>query len=157
MPELLELVEAADYLNITSLYEYTCQAIAELIKRKRQDEVRQILQQTGDLTAEDIDGKIASSPWLESHYEARDVIAQQWDEPTCLEARALTANDVFGDGRLINRAEFQNSVDIPVRLSVQFLVLNVTLCAPNGPTRTDALGSYPYPARSARQGLLEAS
>lgn len=69
VPELLELIEAADFLDIRSLYECAHQAIAALIKGKRHVEVRQILQQARDLTADDIDGVFERSPWLGSRYK----------------------------------------------------------------------------------------
>ncbi|KAH7718751.1 Protein SKR-1 protein [Aphelenchoides avenae] len=72
VPELLELIEAASFLNIRSLYEYGCQFIAELIQGKQPSEVRQILQQAGDLSAEDIVGIFARNPWLGPKAKFRD-------------------------------------------------------------------------------------
>ncbi|KAH7718743.1 Protein SKR-1 protein [Aphelenchoides avenae] len=86
--ELLELIEAASFLNIRSLYEYGCQAIAALIKGKQPFEVRQILQQAGDLSAEDIDGIFARNPWLGAKAEFRDHVVDI-PEPLYIPAELL--------------------------------------------------------------------
>ncbi|KAH7710816.1 skpA [Aphelenchoides avenae] len=49
MPELLELVMAANFLDIPRLYHYACQSVAARIKGKQPVEVCEMLQQNCDL------------------------------------------------------------------------------------------------------------
>lgn len=51
--ELFELVLAANYLNVKGLLDLTCQAIADHIKDKSVEEVREIFNVQNDFTAEE--------------------------------------------------------------------------------------------------------
>ena len=48
-----DLAMAANYLNISSLYYYTCQKLAELMKGKNPDEIRDMFGIEDDLTEEE--------------------------------------------------------------------------------------------------------
>ncbi|GAA0167537.1 ubiquitin-protein ligase [Lithospermum erythrorhizon] len=50
---LLEIVLAANYLNIKSLLEHTCRSIADMIKDKTPEEIRQIFNIKNDFTPEE--------------------------------------------------------------------------------------------------------
>ena len=61
--ELEELVMAANYLDIKSLYYYGCQAIAALIKGKSPDEIRALFGIEDDLTEEEKNEIRKQNPW----------------------------------------------------------------------------------------------
>lgn len=63
--EMLELVMAAHYLDIVGLYECACQAVAAQIKGKQPVEVRRMLRQRDNLTADAVSEILADNPWLE--------------------------------------------------------------------------------------------
>ncbi|MCI92688.1 SKP1-like protein 1A-like, partial [Trifolium medium] len=50
---LFELILAANYLNIRSLLELTCQTAADMIKDKTVEEIRQIFQIVNDYSPEE--------------------------------------------------------------------------------------------------------
>lgn len=64
IPELLHLIKAADNLDVRSLYQCACQAIAARIKGKEPAEMRELLQQYGDLSREEIGKVLDEHPWL---------------------------------------------------------------------------------------------
>lgn len=66
MPELLELVMAAKYLDIPLLVHYACQAVAARIKGKSPPEICKVLQQDCDLEEARIKEIRADNPWLSS-------------------------------------------------------------------------------------------
>ncbi|KAH7700805.1 SKR-1 protein, partial [Aphelenchoides avenae] len=76
VPELLKLVLAASYLDIRGLYQYGCQAIADLIKGKETLEARHILQQQFDLTRSEVRCTRAQCPWLDTK---ADVLGEPGD------------------------------------------------------------------------------
>ncbi|XP_059628340.1 SKP1-like protein 14 [Cornus florida] len=53
IPELFQLVQAADYLNTHDLWDLTCQKIADNIKDMMPEEVREIFNIENDLTPEE--------------------------------------------------------------------------------------------------------
>ncbi|KAH7725774.1 SKR-1 protein [Aphelenchoides avenae] len=61
--ELEELVMAANYLDIKSLYYYGCQSIAALIKGKSPDEIRALFGLEDDLTEEEKNEIRKQNPW----------------------------------------------------------------------------------------------
>ncbi|KAH7698123.1 SKP1 component, partial [Aphelenchoides avenae] len=65
VPALFELITAANYLHIPSLYHCACQAVAALIKGKSPVDVRLILRQRSDLSKEDVKEIVDGNPWLE--------------------------------------------------------------------------------------------
>lgn len=66
MPELLELIMAASYLDIPRLYHYACQAVAARIKGKRPCEICNMLQQNCDLDDAQIRKALDDNPWLDA-------------------------------------------------------------------------------------------
>ncbi|KAH7705484.1 cytosolic glycoprotein FP21 [Aphelenchoides avenae] len=84
-PALLEIVTAANYLDIPSHYHSACQAIAALIKGKRPGEVRLILRQRNDLVWNDTKEIVHLSPWLDTYYEREANI----EEPIHIPAEVL--------------------------------------------------------------------
>ncbi|KAH7710640.1 S-phase kinase-associated protein 1A [Aphelenchoides avenae] len=67
--EMLELVMAANYLDIPRLYHYACQAIAARIKDKGPREICEMLKQHCDLGRAQIRQTFDDNPWLESTVE----------------------------------------------------------------------------------------
>ncbi|KAH7696058.1 E3 ubiquitin ligase complex SCF subunit sconC [Aphelenchoides avenae] len=61
--ELEELVMAANYLDVKSLYYYGCQSIAALIKGKSPDEIRALFGLEDDLTGEEKAEIRKQNPW----------------------------------------------------------------------------------------------
>ncbi|KAH7707009.1 S-phase kinase-associated protein 1 [Aphelenchoides avenae] len=61
--ELEELVMAANYLDIKSLYYFGCQSIAALIKGKSPDEIRALFGLEDDLTEEEKAEIRKQNPW----------------------------------------------------------------------------------------------
>lgn len=53
MEELEELIAAADYMQVQSLYLYACQAAAAQLKGKTSEQIREILGLTDDMTEEE--------------------------------------------------------------------------------------------------------
>ncbi|KAH7698527.1 Protein SKR-1 protein, partial [Aphelenchoides avenae] len=109
VPELLELIEAADYLgirirqilhqtgerievasflDIRNLYEYGRRAVGALIKGKRPLKARQFLHQFGNLRTDDIDRILACNPWLGSRAEFQDQFVDV-PEPLYIPAEVL--------------------------------------------------------------------
>lgn len=64
MPELLELVMAANYLDIPRLYHYACQSVAARIKGKQPREICDLLQQDCDLDRARMKEIYGGNPWL---------------------------------------------------------------------------------------------
>ncbi|KAH7687771.1 SKR-1 protein, partial [Aphelenchoides avenae] len=92
VPELLELVMAANYLDIRRLYHYGCQAIADLIKGKDTVEARRILQQQGDLTRREIRSIHSQCPSLDPK---ADVVGEPGDVSTPIHIPADVLSTVF--------------------------------------------------------------
>ncbi|KAH7717356.1 Suppressor of kinetochore protein 1 [Aphelenchoides avenae] len=65
MPELLELVTAADFLDIERLLHYACQSVAACIKGKSPREICVVLQQDCDVDHAQIRKALVDNPWLE--------------------------------------------------------------------------------------------
>ncbi|KAH7725788.1 Protein SKR-2 [Aphelenchoides avenae] len=61
--ELEELVMAANFLDIKSLYYYGCQSISALIKGKSPDEIRALFGLKDDLTEEEKNEFRKENPW----------------------------------------------------------------------------------------------
>lgn len=61
--ELFNVVLAANYLNIPPLLDLTCQAIADLIRGKTADEIRQILGIINDMTVEEEEEVKRENQW----------------------------------------------------------------------------------------------
>lgn len=70
MEDLEELIAAADYLQIQSLYLYACQAAAGRLKGKTSEEIREILGMTDDLTEEEKEAIRRDNVWCNFY---------QWD------------------------------------------------------------------------------
>ncbi|KAH7710797.1 S-phase kinase-associated protein 1 [Aphelenchoides avenae] len=64
--ELLEVIKAANYLDIPRLYHYACQSVAARIKGKSPCGLCELLQQDCDLTRARIETIYADNPWLSS-------------------------------------------------------------------------------------------
>lgn len=73
VPELLELVMAANYLDIDYLYLFGCQAIAALIKDKGPTDIRHILRQKGGLSLSDYADIRDRNPWLDPKTSVLDL------------------------------------------------------------------------------------
>ncbi|KAH7697916.1 Protein SKR-1 protein, partial [Aphelenchoides avenae] len=92
VPELLELVMAANYLDIKSLYHYGCQAIADLVKGKETLEARHILQQQFDLKRTEVSGTRAECPWLNRKAE---VVGKAGDVPNPIQIPSEVLTTIF--------------------------------------------------------------
>ncbi|KAH7698001.1 S-phase kinase-associated protein 1A [Aphelenchoides avenae] len=64
MSELLELVMAANYLDIPRIYHYACQSVAAWIKGKHPRKICEVLQQNCDLHYTQIYEILDDNPWL---------------------------------------------------------------------------------------------
>lgn len=62
-PELFDLVLAANYLNMDGLLDLTCGAIAELIKGKSPEEIRELLGVANDFTPEEEEQVRRENQW----------------------------------------------------------------------------------------------
>lgn len=60
---LFELIMAANYLNIKSLLDLTCQAVADSIKDKQPEEIREIFHIENDYTPEEEDEVRKANQW----------------------------------------------------------------------------------------------
>ena len=67
MEELEELIMAADYLNIQSLYLYACQAAASKLKGKSSEEIRSLLGLPDDLTEDEKEAIRRENVWCSDH------------------------------------------------------------------------------------------
>ncbi|KAH7717354.1 Protein SKR-1 protein [Aphelenchoides avenae] len=65
VPELLELVTAADFLDIECLLHYACQSVAARIKGKSPRETCEVLRQDCDVDDAQIRKALDDNPWLE--------------------------------------------------------------------------------------------
>uniref|UniRef100_A0A915E613 Skp1-related protein n=1 Tax=Ditylenchus dipsaci TaxID=166011 RepID=A0A915E613_9BILA len=63
--QIVELLLAANYLDIKSLYLYGCQTVASLIKNKTVEEVRELLQLEDDMTEEEKDQIRKDNVWCQ--------------------------------------------------------------------------------------------
>ncbi|KAI4325300.1 hypothetical protein MLD38_030712 [Melastoma candidum] len=62
---LFDLIRAADYLTIKTLFEFTCQTVADTIKHKTIEEVRHIFRESNDFTPEEEKEIRGKSWWLQ--------------------------------------------------------------------------------------------
>ncbi|GAA0148450.1 ubiquitin-protein ligase [Lithospermum erythrorhizon] len=60
---LFDLILAANYLNIKSLLDLTCQTVADMIKEKSPEEVRKIFNITNDFTPEEEEEVRKENAW----------------------------------------------------------------------------------------------
>uniref|UniRef100_A0A915DF82 Skp1-related protein n=1 Tax=Ditylenchus dipsaci TaxID=166011 RepID=A0A915DF82_9BILA len=65
MEQIVELLLAANYLDIKSLYLYGCQTVAALMKNKSPEEVRELLQLEDDMTEEEKDTIRKENVWCQ--------------------------------------------------------------------------------------------
>ncbi|KAH7718731.1 SKR-1 protein [Aphelenchoides avenae] len=124
--ELLELVMAANYLDIRSLYEYGCQAIADLVKGKETLEARHILQQQFDLKRTEVSSTRAQCPWLNPKAE---VVGKAGDVPNPIHIPSEVLTKIF---EKLTRADLERLQLV----SQQFR--NIILHNDELPTRRDA-------------------
>ncbi|KAL5708374.1 SKP1-like protein 4 [Ranunculus cassubicifolius] len=62
-PVLVDLVLAANYLNIKSLLDLTCQAVADWIKDRKPEEIREIFRIENDFTPEEEEAVRKENEW----------------------------------------------------------------------------------------------
>uniref|UniRef100_A0A915D576 Skp1-related protein n=1 Tax=Ditylenchus dipsaci TaxID=166011 RepID=A0A915D576_9BILA len=65
MEQIVELLLAANYLDIKSLYLYGCQTVAALMKNKSPEEVRELFQLEDDMTEEEKDTIRKENVWCQ--------------------------------------------------------------------------------------------
>lgn len=87
VPELLELIMAASYLEIRGLYHYGCRAIAGLVKGRETLEARYILQQEFDLMRTEVSYSRSLCPWLN---RKADVVGTLGDVSVSIRARLFS-------------------------------------------------------------------
>ncbi|KAH7717361.1 SCF ubiquitin ligase [Aphelenchoides avenae] len=76
VPELVDILKAANDLQIASLFHYGCQYLAALIRNKSPTDVRQILHQRGDLSPDDYAEIRDQNPWLDPTTPVVDLRAE---------------------------------------------------------------------------------
>lgn len=58
------LKQAANFLDIKPMLNLTCKAVAEMIKGKSQDEIKDLFGVKGDFTEEEVKQVLQENPWL---------------------------------------------------------------------------------------------
>eukprot|EP00041_Stephanoeca_diplocostata_P002998 m.31142 g.31142 ORF g.31142 m.31142 type:complete len:177 (-) comp13951_c0_seq1:459-989(-) len=64
MATLFEMIKAANFLDIKPMLNLTCKAVAEMIKGKSQDEIKDLFGIQGDFTEEEVRQLLQENPWL---------------------------------------------------------------------------------------------
>jgi len=69
---LLEMILAANFLDIKSMLDVTCKAVAEMIKGKTPTEIKKVFGVDGDFSPEEQEQVLRENPWLEALEEEQE-------------------------------------------------------------------------------------